>query len=151
MLTDYLTTDTILFAEHVDGWREAIALVSQPLLDAGSITSGYVDSMTDSIAGGGTYIDLGFGIALAHSRPEAGVVHTGLSSLRVTPPVLLNDEESHPIDQFFCLAATDAQGHLETMQELAGLLSDDELRSELLAAQTPAQVTAVLHKIGTSK
>ncbi|MEL0626111.1 PTS sugar transporter subunit IIA [Salinibacterium amurskyense] len=151
MLTNYLTPETILFAENVEGWREAIALVAQPLLNSGSITSDYVDSMTDSIAGGGTYIDLGFGVALAHSRPEAGVVHTGLSSLRVTPAVLLNDEASHPIDQFFCLAATDAQGHLEAMQELAGLLSDDELRSELLAAQTPAEVTAVLHKIGTNK
>ncbi|MBH0109599.1 PTS sugar transporter subunit IIA [Salinibacterium sp. NG22] len=149
MLTDYLTPSTINFAENVEGWRAAIALVAQPLLESGSITTEYVDSMTDSIAGGGTYIDLGFGIALAHSRPEDGVVRTGLSSLRVTPPVLLNDEAAHPIDQFFCLAAIDAKGHIETMQELAGLLSDDELRSELLAAQTSAEVTAVLHKIGT--
>lgn len=148
MLNDYLTPDTVLFAENVDGWRAAIDLVAQPLLDSGAITSAYVEAITTSIAAGGTYIDLGFGIALAHSRPENGVVATGLSSLRVTPAVLLNDEPGHPIDLFFCLAATDATGHLETMQELAGLLTDDDLRTELLAATTPAAVTAVIQKIG---
>jgi len=150
VLNDHLTTDTVLFAHDVSGWRAAIDLVAQPLLDSGSITPAYVEAMTESIANGGTYIDLGFGIALAHSRPENGVVATGLSSLRVSPPVLLNDEPAHPIDLFFCLAATDATGHLETMQELASLLTDDELRTELLAATTPAEVTAVIQKIGNA-
>jgi len=150
VLNDYLTPDTILFSEGVSGWRAAIDLVAKPLLDSGSITPAYVDAMTESIANGGTYIDLGFGIALAHSRPENGVVATGLSSLRVSPPVLLNDDPAHPIDLFFCLAATDATGHLETMQELASLLTDDELRTQLLAAQNSAEVTAVIQKIGNA-
>lgn len=149
MLNDHLTTDTILFAEDVAGWREAIALVAQPLLDSGSITPRYVEAMTDSIAApGGTYIDLGFGIALAHSRPENGVQANGLSSLRVRPAVLLNDEPEHPIDQFFCLAATDAGEHMATMVELAGLLSDEQLRTQLLAATTSAEVLAVITQIG---
>lgn len=148
MLTDHLTPDTILFAERVDGWRDALRLVSQPLLDQGAVTPAYVTAMADSIAAGGTYIDLGFGIALAHSRPEAGVLHTGLASLRVAEPVLLADDPAHPIDLFFCLAAPDAQGHLDTMMQLATLLSDEELRRELLASTSPADTLAVLTKIG---
>jgi len=100
--------------------------------------------MTDSIAAGGTYIDLGFGVALAHSRPENGVNETGLSSLRVRPPVLLNDEAEHPIDIFFCLAATDDHSHIVTMTELAGLLTDDDRRSRLLAATNAAEMRAVI-------
>ena len=148
MLNDYLTEDTLLFAGNVEGWRDAIDLVTRPLLDNGSITSEYVTAITESIAGGGVYIDLGFGIALAHSRPENGVLSTGLSSLRVTPAVLLGDDPAHPIDLFFCLAANDATGHLETMRELAGLLTDDELRTRLLASTSPAQSRAVIQQIG---
>lgn len=152
MLSDYLTPETILFATDadsaVDGWRDAINRVSAPLLDSGAITQEYVDAMTDSIAAGGIYIDLGYGIALAHSRPENGVVATGLSYLRVAPAVLLNDDADHPIDLFLCLAATDPTGHIETMAELAGLLTDDELRTSLLAAQTPADVLAVIQRNG---
>lgn len=149
MLNDYLTSDTIRFADEVDGWRDAITQVSAPLLASGSITPAYVDAMTASIAAGGVYIDLGFGIALAHSRPENGVLSTGLSSLRVSPDVLLNDDPKHPIDLFFCLAATDQQSHLKTMMELAKLLSDAELRTRLLAATTPAEMSTVIEENGT--
>jgi PTS system ascorbate-specific IIA component len=151
VLNDYLTDETVLFAENIDGWRAAIDLVTAPLLDSGSITQAYVDAITESIAGGGVYIDLGFGIALAHSRPENGVVSTGLSSLRVTPAVLLNDDPAHPIDLFFCLAATDASGHLDTMRDLATLLTDDDKRSRLLAATTSADALAVIQEIGDSE
>jgi len=151
VLNDYLTEETVLFAENIDGWRTAIDLVTEPLLASGSITPDYKQAMIDSIAAGGVYIDLGFGIALAHSRPENGVVTTGLSSLRVTPAVLLNDDPAHPIDLFFCLAATDATGHLDTMRDLATLLTDDDKRGRLLAATTSADALAVIQEIGDSE
>jgi mannitol/fructose-specific phosphotransferase system IIA component (Ntr-type) len=149
VLSNHLTSDTITFADNVDGWRDAITRVTAPLLESGAITPAYVDAITASIAAGGVYIDLGYGIALAHARPENGVVSTALSSLRVTPAVLLNDDPAHPIDLFFCLAATDQQSHLKTMMELAKLLSDDELRTRLLAATTPAETTTVIEQNGT--
>jgi len=144
MLTTHLNEETLLFAENLGGWRDAIELVSAPLLDSGSISRGYVDAMLESIADGGTYIDLGYGIALAHARPERGVIETGLSALWVRPEVLLNDEPEHPISFFVCLAAADSTSHLETMAELGVLLSDDETRDALLAATNAADALAVL-------
>ncbi|MGO3175717.1 MAG: PTS sugar transporter subunit IIA [Microbacterium gubbeenense] len=150
MLTTHLNDDTLLFAENLGGWREAIELVSTPLLNSGSISRDYVDAMLESIADGGTYIDLGYGIALAHARPERGVITTGLAALWVRPSVLLNDEAEHPISFFVCLAAADSTSHLETMAELGALLSDDETRDALLAATNAADALAVL-KSGESK
>lgn len=144
MLTEHLTAGRVQFAENLPGWRDAIELVSAPLVDDGSITRGYVDAMLESVAAGGTYIDLGYGIALAHARPERGVVKTALSALWVRPAVLLNDEEVHPISLFVCLAAADDSSHLATMAQLADLLSDDAARNSLLAATTSAEVAAVL-------
>ncbi len=145
MLDSYLTQDSLLFASDVAGWREAIELVSAPLLADGAITREYVDAMLESIAAGGTYIDLGYGIALAHTRPERGVVRTGLSALWVRPEVLLNDEAAHPISLFFCLAAADSTSHLATMSTLAQLLSDDSARERLLAATDPRSALAALN------
>ena len=80
MLNESLTADRIRFASDVATWQQAIDLVSEPLVDDGSITTDYVDAMKAAIGGpGGTYIDLGFGIALAHARPETGVVRRALT------------------------------------------------------------------------
>jgi PTS system ascorbate-specific IIA component len=144
MLTDYLTEDSILFADNTDGWRDAIEQVAAPLLRSGAITRDYIDAMLESIAAGGTYIDLGFGIALAHTRPENGVNRTGLSALWVRPQVLLNDEEAHPISLFFCLAAVDSTSHLDVMAALARVLSNQTARETLLAARDSAEALAVL-------
>lgn len=144
-MIDHLNAENIRFAADIGGWRDAIELVSEPLLESGAITRDYVDAMLRSIAAGGTYIDLGYGIALAHSRPEHGVLKTGLSALWVRPAVLLNDEPEHPITLFFCLAATDSSSHLATMAQLGELLTDDAARNSLLAATTTADVTAVLN------
>ena len=149
MLTEHLTADRVRFADDVTSWQQAVDLVTEPLVADGAITPAYVDAVTASIAGpGGTYIDLGFGIALAHARPEQGVVRPALSFLRVRPSVLLADDPAHPIDLFLCLAATDSSGHMRTMQELATLLTDDDARARLLAATTPADVTAAISKTG---
>ncbi|GGF42752.1 hypothetical protein GCM10010922_17810 [Microbacterium sorbitolivorans] len=144
MLTSHLNESTLLFAEELPGWRDAIELVSTPLLEQGRISRDYVDAMLESIAAGGTYIDLGYGIALAHARPERGVIETGMSALWVRPEVLLNDEEAHPISLFVCLAAADSTSHLATMAALGELLSDDAARDSLLAATTTADALAVL-------
>lgn len=146
MLTEHLNSDTIRFAQDLSGWREAIELVSEPLVQSGAIKRDYVDAMLESIAAGGTYIDLGYGVALAHSRPERGVIRTGLSALWVRPDVLLNDEPSHPISLFVCLAAGDANSHLAALAELGQLLSDDTARTALLAAQDSAEAMAVLQE-----
>jgi mannitol/fructose-specific phosphotransferase system IIA component (Ntr-type) len=144
LLTQYLTEQNLLFPERVDGWRDAIERVSAPLLADGAITREYVDAMLTSIAGGGTYIDLGYQIALAHARPESGVVRTGLSAMWVRPAVLLNDEAAHPITLFVCMAAADSTEHLAAMAQLGSLLSDDAARESLLAATDPAAALAVL-------
>ncbi|MDT0234791.1 PTS sugar transporter subunit IIA [Curtobacterium sp. BRB10] len=99
-------------------------------------------------ATGGTYIDLGSGVALAHARPEAGVPRLGLSYLRVRPAVDLADDAAHPIDLFLCLAASDSIEDIQTMQELASVLIDEDAWSGLLADTTPADVASVLTKIG---
>lgn len=131
MFEEYFQDGSILFFQRVSGWREAVDKVTAPLLAADAITVGYVEAIKESIsAPGGTYIDLGGQVALAHARPESGVKTTSLSVLHVGKPFLLADSREHPITTMFCLAAKDSNEHIELMQGLAGLLTDaDKLQA----------------------
>nr|WP_217626135.1 PTS sugar transporter subunit IIA [Bifidobacterium santillanense] len=116
-----------MYADRVSDWREAVDEVTRPLLDADAITGGYIDAIKTSISSpGGTYIDLGGGVALAHARPETGVNRTSLSVLHVDEPFDLADDAAHPISTMFCLAAEDSNAHIDLMQALAGLLTDTD-------------------------
>ncbi|GAB2889072.1 PTS sugar transporter subunit IIA [Streptomyces mayteni] len=145
-LSDLLPEGKIRFSADRLGWREAVREVAAPLLDAGDITPEYVDAMIDSIEAGGTYINLGFGIALAHARPERGAVRTAISMLRLTEPAPLLDQPEHAVDLYFCFAAVDATAHTLAMASLARLLSDPDTREALRAARSAADVTKLIHE-----
>lgn len=145
MLTSYFQPNGMMYADRVSGWREAVDKVTRPLLDAGTIEQGYVDAIKTSISSpGGTYIDLGGGVALAHARPETGVNETSLSVLHVGEPFLLADDEAHPISTMFCLAAKDSNAHIDLMQALAGLLTDSDKLAALTAASNVDELAAAL-------
>ncbi|MFI6703818.1 PTS sugar transporter subunit IIA [Streptomyces sp. NPDC050509] len=145
MLSELLTEEKIRFSSEVLDWRQAVTQVAEPLLTAGDITPGYVDAMIDSIAAGGTYIDLGYGIALAHARPEAGAVRTAISMLRLTErPAPLLDLPEHAVDLYFCFAAADTAAHSRAMASLARILSDTETREALRDARSAADVTKLI-------
>ncbi|MFE2034859.1 PTS sugar transporter subunit IIA [Streptomyces scopuliridis] len=144
MLSELLTEEKIRFSNDSLTWRQAVTQVAEPLLDAGDITSGYVEAMIDSIAAGGTYIDLGYGIALAHARPESGAVRTAISMLRLAEPAPLLDRPEHSVDLYFCFAAVDAAAHTGAMSSLARILSDTETREALRDARSAADVTKLI-------
>ncbi|GAA2369718.1 PTS sugar transporter subunit IIA [Streptomyces sp. XM4011] len=144
MLSELLTEEKIRFSADRIGWREAVTRVAEPLLAAGDITDAYVDAMIASIEAGGTYIDLGFGIALAHTRPEKGAVRTAISMLRLEEPAPLLDQPEHAVDLYFCFAAVDATAHTRAMASLARILSDTGTREALRAARTAADVTRLI-------
>lgn len=146
MLTEYIPEGGVMVADEVLDWREAVSEVTRPLLDVGAIRESYVEAIIASISGpNGTYIDVGGGVAMAHARPESGVVKTSLSVLHVARPFDLADDPEHPITTMFCLAAEDADSHIELMQALAGLLTDP---ARLEAVNAAADVTALTAALG---
>ncbi len=151
MLSSMLEPRTIAFSPVPLTWESAVKQAAQPLIDSASIELDYVDAMLASISNGGVYIDLGFGIALAHARPEAGVLKTGLSMLKLPETTNLADMPEHPIDLFFVLAAVDKTEHISTMSSLARLLSVKELRQALKDARTTEDVIAVVSKAEVKK
>ena len=145
LLNEYFPEGTVMYRDGVAGWEEAVDVVTGPLVDLGRIKPSYVDAIKASIRKpGGTYIDLGQGIAMAHARPEAGVVTTSLSVLKVGSPFLLADSQDHPISTLFCLAAQDSNSHLSLMQSLATFLSDAKNQERLGKAANVEELRTIL-------
>ncbi|MFE9009385.1 PTS sugar transporter subunit IIA [Streptomyces sp. NPDC007875] len=151
MLSDLLTEEKIRFSADKLSWREAVTLVARPLLDAGDVTPGYVQAMLESIASGGTYINLGHGIALAHARPENGAVRTAISMLRLTEPAPLLGRPEHAVDLYFCFAAVDADAHMSAMASLARILSDAQTRQALRDAASAPDVIKLITRFEESQ
>lgn len=138
-----LTAERVQFADSPLSWREAIALVAQPLIQDGTVEPSYADSVVATALKMGPYFDFGRGIAMPHARPEGNVAAVGLSFLRVRQPVLLLDDEKHPIDVFIMLAAPDDSSHLAVLKNLAGVLTDPTAVEAMKAATTPGEVLSV--------
>ncbi|MFD0306758.1 PTS sugar transporter subunit IIA [Streptomyces sp. NPDC127119] len=144
MLSHLLPEQNIHFTQEKLTWQEAVTQAARPLVEAGDVTPEYVRAMLDSITAGGTYIDLGHGIALAHARPEHGVVRTGISMLRLSEPAPLLDLPEHAVDLYFCFAAADADAHMRAMASLARILSDARTRQALRDAASAPEVVKLI-------
>ena len=77
MLTSLLTKETIALNVEAEDWMDAIRKSAQPLLANGSIEPRYIDNMIQAVKDLGPYIAIAPGVAIAHAKPEQGVVRMG--------------------------------------------------------------------------
>lgn len=103
---------------HASSWDEAIQLAAEPLVQAGSIKSSYVDAMIQSVCDLGPYIALMPGFALAHSAPSDDVVRTDISIAVFETPITFRSEND-PIYVVMCLACRDKASHIMHLQNIA--------------------------------
>lgn len=144
MLSELLTADMIQLTDRKMGWEEAIDTAAEPLKKKGKITQSYVEAMINKVKDYGPFIHIGKGVALPHARPEDGVNELGMSLLRVETPVLLSDDEKHPIQIFICLAAIDNEMHLKALASLTRILSNKEKLETLLSASSKEEILAIM-------
>lgn len=144
MLLDMLSTKTVQVTNNKNiSWQKAINIAAKPLVDNGSIESTYVQQMVQVVEEKGPYINIGPGIALAHSRPNNNVHKIGLSMLKTNFPVSLVNSD-HPISLWFVLAATDNNSHLVLIQELMEILTDKHIVKLLLQATSSSQILSII-------
>ncbi|WP_020619351.1 BglG family transcription antiterminator [Paenibacillus daejeonensis] len=123
-LPSLLTRDRIRLLEKVADWRTAIREAAQPLLAAGIIETRYVEAMIHKVDEHGPYIVLAPGVAIAHARPEDGVLRTGFSMLKLASPVAFGQEARHQVHTVFVLASADGESHLKPLAQLSVLLRE---------------------------
>ncbi|RIL47796.1 transcription antiterminator [Mammaliicoccus fleurettii] len=133
MLNEVLENHHVLLDETCSDWKNAIKMVSKPLLDDGIITSQYQDAMINSVEEYGPYIVIGKHIALAHARPEEGANALGVSIATLNPNIEFGNEINDPVKIIFCLSATDSFSHLNIMKSIVSLVRNEEKVDKLLS------------------
>ena len=123
MLKDFLK-DNVDIVDKIDSWELATKKAAEPLLKKQIITIEYIQAMINNVYKNGPYMIIMPHIALAHARPEEGVMDNGISFLKLNEAVMFPEENE--VDIIVVLAAKENDGHLELMAELADLLVDDD-------------------------
>ena len=123
--------EKIQIIEDAENWEEAIKISAKPLLDNNNIEYRYVDSIINNIYKYGAYIVLVDGTAMAHSRPEDGVIKMGMSFLKIKNGIDFYKTENK-VYLFFTLAAEDSSSHQDAMSELADILGNDNLVKKII-------------------
>ncbi|HBJ8949074.1 TPA: PTS sugar transporter subunit IIA [Listeria monocytogenes] len=133
MLLDRVTLEDIEVNLKAKDWREAIQTSARLLLERGAIKESYIDGMIQSVENNGPYIVIAKHIALAHTRPEFGVIRGGLTFATLADGVAFGSDMFDPVK---LVAATDSESHLEVLSELAEVLMDEEKVTRLIEANS---------------
>lgn len=137
MLREILKNN-IRVVDEVLTWEEAIKVAATPLKEDGFIKEEYIDAMLENVVKNGPYIVIMPGIAMPHSRPEDGVLKTGMSLLKLSKNVKF--PENKDVQLIFVLATTDSNMHLKLISELTNLLMEDESVEKLFLAKSKEEV-----------
>ena len=132
MLQELIARDRVAFAESFTSWEEAVSAAAQPLIRDGAIEQEYVDAIIACIKEYGPYIVIAPDIALPHAKGGVGVKETSIAFLKVKQPVHFSDSAEHDARLLFVLASVDDNAHLDMLQKLVDVLSDEAFVERLL-------------------
>lgn len=133
----------------VDGpleWRDALREGIKPLLADGSVEEAYAECLITNVEKHGPYIVLLPGVAMPHAVEGAvGTNREAISFMRVKEPVHFGAEDDPDTTAtiFFTLSDVDADSHLQNMQRLAAVLSNEEVVEQLKKIERPEELLEI--------
>lgn len=134
------------FVDSVDSWQEAVKLSTESLVKTGYVSEDYYQQIVDCISTYGPYVVYDHYVAMPHSQESAdGVFKTSVGFMRVKEDVDFGtdeDGERKIARLFFTLATCNPDEHLENMQQLMGIFTNEPLLDALLEANTPEDILA---------
>ena len=134
------------FVDRVDSWQDAVRLSCESLADTGYVSPDYYKQIVDCIEKYGPYVVFDHYVAMPHSQEGAeGANQTAVGFMRVKEDVdfgVDEDGEQKIARLFFTLAAKDPNEHLDNMQQLMSIFTNEPLLDALMEANTPEDILA---------
>jgi ascorbate PTS system EIIA or EIIAB component len=124
--------------------EEAIRAAGELLVEGGAVHETYVQAMVDSYRKNGPYFVLAPRIALPHARPEDGVNEASVSFVRLKEPIVFGNVANDPVEFVFALGASSSDEHLQILQKLMMLLSNQENIQKLSELTTYQQIKEMI-------
>ncbi len=140
MLADYIDSSMIKLQVKAESWQDAVRLGGELLLSAGKCEQRYVDAMVEAVETMGPYMVLAPGLALAHARPEDGVLELGMSVITLETPVEFGSELNDPVSLIISFGGVDKESHIGMLQALAKFLMVEENQAFLRQATSVNEV-----------
>jgi PTS system ascorbate-specific IIA component len=138
LLDKIIEKNHYLFLDKVDSWEEAIRMSCKPLENDGTVETSYAELIIECVNKYGPYIVLFPNYAMPHSTENAEGVHdTAISFMKLEEPVSFeagNPEKDASV--FFTLASVNKDQHVENMEGLFDMLTNEDLLEELLTVKT---------------
>ncbi|UXY08746.1 PTS sugar transporter subunit IIA [Kosakonia sp. ML.JS2a] len=105
--------------------EQAILAAGNALLASDACTESYVQAMVDNFHQFGPYFVIAPGLAMPHARPEQGALTPQISFIRLRQPVAFGHSDNDPVSLVLGLSATGQDQHIQLIQQLVTLLSDE--------------------------
>lgn len=135
---------SIKLQQSCTSWRESFELAGAGLVESGRTLPSYTQEMIQTFEELGPYMVIAPGIALAHGRPSAAVLETGLSIVTLSTPIEFGSQSNDPVSMVIGLAAIDHDSHIDLMAALSELLMSEEQVTLLLNATKEAVLRSYL-------
>lgn len=146
-MSKMLKRENVQIVERVDTWEESVHVAVQPLVDQGYVESAYIDGIISNAKEFGPYFVLCPDLALLHARPDQGVLKQQLAVTVLREPIRFK-EEGPDVRLLVTLAATDANGHIDVMRQLAVMFGDPDNIAKIVEAPTADDVYDLFVNLG---
>ena len=134
-----------LFCTEPLKWEDAIRKSCEPLVEDGTVDGTYAEEIISCVKKHGPYIVILPGFALPHSTEKAKGAHaTAVGFMKTAVPV--HFEEGNPAKDaqvFFTLSAADPDEHLNNMQRLYSVLTNEEAVERLKKIERPEELLEI--------
>ena len=144
LLEKIVDRNHFLFIDEVDTWQKAVELSTRPLVETGYVADGYHQQIVDCITKYGPYVVFDHQVAMPHTTENAaGVKKTAVSFMRLKKPVSFGcDEDGNgkTASLFFTLAAENPDEHLQNIQNLIGIFTNDPLLDALMECSSGQEI-----------
>lgn len=140
-----IENNSILINQDANTWEEAIKIGTDRLVESGAIEPRYYDEIIKTTKELGPYYILVPGIAMPHSRPEAGVNKNCFGITVLNKPVKFGEEDYEYAQILFTLAATSSDAHAEVaIPQICDLLEEEESIEGLLNAKSIEDILGII-------
>lgn len=143
-LGDAFGAGSIALDVEAADWREAIRASGVGLVASGCATDEYTTAMIQAVEDLGPYIVIAPGLALAHARPGASVLKTGMSLAVLSKPVAFGNVANDPVSVVFGLAALDHDKHLELLAAFANRAGAEGFVNSMLSCGSEPNIRSLL-------
>lgn len=139
IMKDMLKLENVQIVNGVKDWIEAIHVGVQPLVDTGYVEARYIDEIIKNTEKFGPYYVLCENLALLHASAEQGVIKKQVAITVLKEPVKFK-EDGYDVRLLVTLAASDPESHMQAMQAISNIFSDEKRIAMLVNADTEMEI-----------